>query len=412
VKVQVAHGAWGAGLGGYYFDDLIAVRKGAEADGFVYRGAPVTAGHAAIRNPGRVVVTQLVDEDGCIGYGDAAAIQYSGVVGRDPVLAPELHGPQVDVAIAHLTGAGAIGWEEGCRIIEGVEVAGARLHTGIRYGLSQALLGLVAAHHRTTMADVVAHEFDLGEPASVPIFGQCGDERRRNVDKMILKQLDALPHGLINAPALFGADGATLLEYARWVRDRVVRLGSDGYHPTLHFDVYGLAGFEFSGDVDRIARFCDQLARACEPFPVRLETPIDAGSTAATSSQLAALRQALVRGGVPVALVADDWCNTIEDVELFIELQAADMIQVKTPDLGALSHTVEAALRCRRGGMQVFVGGTCNETDVSSRATVHVAAALRADLIYAKPGMGVDEGTMIVRNELVRLFLENAGRGH
>jgi methylaspartate ammonia-lyase len=404
MKVEVASGAWGGGLGGYYFDDLIAVRGGAEADGFVYRGAPVTPGHEAIRNPGRVVVTQLVDADGCVGHGDAAAIQYSGVVGRDPVLSPELHGPEVDVAVRRLVEAGPVGWREGCRLVEE-----ANLHTGIRYGLSQALLGLISAHHRTTMADVVASEYGLGEPTAVPIFGQCGDERYRNVDKMILKRLDALPHGLINSAQLFGAEGETFLEYARWVRDRVVALAPEGYRPTLHFDVYGLPGFELGFDVDRIARFCERLERVCEPFDVRLETPIDAGATEATAASLAALRQALARNGVPVALVADDWCNTAADVELFVGLGAADMIQIKTPDLGALTNTVEAALACRRGATQVFVGGTCNETDVSSRATAHVAASVNADLIYAKPGMGVDEGTMIVRNEFVRMSLPRRG---
>jgi methylaspartate ammonia-lyase len=81
-------------------------------------------------------VTRLVDADGCVGYGDAAAIQYSGVVGRDPVLAPDLHGPQVDVAVECLAAAGPLGWVEGCRLLETLEVASERLHTGVRAATS------------------------------------------------------------------------------------------------------------------------------------------------------------------------------------------------------------------------------------------------------------------------------------
>jgi len=35
---------------------------------------------------------------------------------------------------------------------------------------------------------------------------------------------------------------------------------------------------------------------------------------------------------------------------------------------------------------------------------VHVAMATRADQILAKPGMGVDEGHMIVYNEMRRIL--------
>ncbi|MEI6578442.1 MAG: DUF711 family protein, partial [Eubacteriales bacterium] len=49
------------------------------------------------------------------------------------------------------------------------------------------------------LAEVVAEEYGQAPPdARVPIFGQSGDNRYENVDKMILKEVDVLPHGLIN----------------------------------------------------------------------------------------------------------------------------------------------------------------------------------------------------------------------
>ena len=407
VNVAVASGAWTGGLGGYYFDDLIAVRSGAEPDGLLYEGDPVTRGHDRIRNPGRTVLTVLVDGDGCMGFGDAAAIQYSGVVGRDPVLDPDTLGPQVDVAISELATAGSLDFSEACQLLESLTMPnGRRLHTGIRYGLSQAFLQLVAIHHRLSMAEALRVTYKLEMPKRVPIFAQSGEERYRNVDKMILKEADALPHGLINSPPLFGSRGSALLDYVSWVRQRVRDVGRTEYAPTLHFDIYGLAGFEFGIRSDRLTAYCDSLQRAASPYKLRLETPVDGGSALETARALAKLRRSNSAAGVEVALVADDWCNTSSDVEMFLELEAVDMVQIKTPDLGALENTLRAAQTCQAAGVGAFVGGTCNETDISARACVHVAAAVGADLMYAKPGMGVDEGLMIVRNELGRIEIQ------
>ena len=41
------------------------------------------------------------------------------------------------------------------------------------------------------------------------MFAQTGEDRRAGVDKMVLKRVDSLPHGLINTPALVGTDGAS-----------------------------------------------------------------------------------------------------------------------------------------------------------------------------------------------------------
>jgi methylaspartate ammonia-lyase len=78
------------------------------------------------------------------------------------------------------------------------------------------------------------------------------------------------------------------------------------------------------------------------------------------------------------------------------------MIQVKAPDLGSITNSIEAVLSCKAEQVGAFLGGTCNGTDQSSRVTVHLALATQADLIYNKPGMGVDEGLMIVTNEMAR----------
>jgi methylaspartate ammonia-lyase len=80
------------------------------------------------------------------------------------------------------------------------------------------------------------------------------------------------------------------------------------------------------------------------------------------------------------------------------------MIQIKTPDLGSIHNTIEAVLYCKRRGIGAYQGGTCNETNRSSEVCVHAAMASKPDQILAKPGMGVDEGFMIVYNEMQRIL--------
>jgi methylaspartate ammonia-lyase len=50
-----------------------------------------------------------------------------------------------------------------------------------------------------------------------------------------------------------------------------------------------------------------------------------------------------------------------------------------------------------------YCGGTCNETDRSALVSAHLAMACGAGQVLAKPGMGVDEGLMIVGNEMARV---------
>jgi methylaspartate ammonia-lyase len=119
---------------------------------------------------------------------------------------------------------------------------------------------------------------------------------------------------------------------------------------------------------------------------------------------LAAITQKLRGMGSQVKIVADEWCNTYEDVRDFCDANACDMVQIKTPDLGGIQNIVESILYCKKTGMEAYQGGTCNETDVSARICVHLAVAARADRMLAKPGMGFDEGYTIVNNELERIL--------
>ena len=105
---------------------------------------------------------------------------------------------------------------------------------------------------------------------------------------------------------------------------------------------------------------------------------------------------------IPCKFVADEWCNTLEDIKEFSAAKAGHMIQIKAPDLGGINNTVEAVLYCHENGTIPYLGGTCNETERSAQITVQIALATRPRQILSKPGMGVDEGLSICTNEMNR----------
>ena len=98
-----------------------------------------------------------------------------------------------------------------------------------------------------------------------------------------------------------------------------------------------------------------------------------------------------------------------------------DLMLAANPDLKKLgllydqgqdsskSAIASAEAYCKEKGIGAYQGGTCNETDRSCQVCVDCAMATKPDQILAKPGMGVDEGFMIVYNEMNRvLALRNA----
>ncbi len=387
--------SWVSAEAGYFTDDQAAIRAGAARDGFLYQGRPRTPGFRAIREPGRALSVLLHLDDGQVVAGDCAAVQYSGVAGRG---AP----PSVAEGAA-LVGSVVRPLLRGREVTSFRELAAdlraAGLPAWLRYGASQALLRAVAHARRDTMAAVVVSEWGLPVPRrTVPVLAQSGEHPREAADRMILKRADALPHGLVNnVDTRLGRRGEKLADLVGWLAGRVTGLaGRDGYAPVLHFDVYGTLGEAF-GDTASIARYLHRLADLAAPYRLRIEHPVDGGARDRQIAWLGELRRAL-RGRVEV--VADEWCNTLADVRAFAAAGCVDMIHVKTPDLGGLDDTVEALLACRARGIAGYCGGTCNETAGSAQACAQVALACGADLVLAKPGMGVDEGLSIVRNEM------------
>jgi methylaspartate ammonia-lyase len=402
-------------VSGFFFDDQRAIKDGAQRDGFDYAGAPQTPGFRRVREAGEALSVQIELSDGQVATGDCAAVQYSGAGGRDPLFRAETYRPVVEGPVAEsLVGRDARDFAENAAIIENldpVESGGDRLHTAVRYGVSQALLDAAGRAANATMTDVLADAYDT-DPATepVPVFGQSGDDRRTNAEKMVVKRVPVLPHGLFNSVEKVGPEGERLREYVAWLSETAAAV--DGYEPRFHVDVYGILGTVFGPPYDRdeVVDYFASLREAAAPYPIQVEGPMDAGGRADQIREMAELRDGLADADVGVDIVADEWCNTFEDVTAFVDAGAADLVQVKTPDLGGIHRSAEAVLACRGTDTRAYLGGTCNETDVSARACAHVALATDAAQTLAKPGMGFDEGYMIMTNEMRRTIARRGDR--
>lgn len=394
---------------GFYFDDQKAMKAGeATIDGLFYDGTPLTDNFSSIRVPGEAISISVILDNGVIVTGDCAAVQYSGAAGRDPLfLASEYLDLMENEIKPLLLKEELTSFKELATKYDNLKINGKKLHTAIRYGLSQVILKAVAVKRGLTPVEVIIDEYNLSKEdlKVVPVFTQSGDDRYLNADKMILKGVDSLPHALINnVPQKLGLEGEILAEYLVWLKNRIdEKKIKDDYAPIIHVDVYGTIGVAFDNDIKKMTKYLMSLEEILAPLKLRIEGPIDLPTKKETMNTLTALRESLEKQGSTVELVADEWCNTLEDIKEFADNKAGHMMQIKTPDLGSLSNSIEAVLYCKSKNIGAYLGGTCNETNISAEMTANIAVATQADLILGKPGMDVDSGFMIVRNEMERV---------
>lgn len=442
-------------VGGYYCEDLAALQSQPVPVADRYTTQPVTPGFRQVREVAEAVSVGLVLDDGRVAWGDCVAVAYAGLAGRPPVfrardgqaaihqvVAPLLQGRQVDrfrplaAEIDDLTVPVEVErpLQEGASLPEGTDparrellsapvrflravqgdkarpeatvwvVEERRLHPAVRYGVSQALLQAVAWVRGLSMAEVVADEWALSPPdRPIPIHAQSGGARYRNADKMIARRVASLPHALVDdIPEQLGDDGTKLTRYVRWLKERIGQLAGPDYRPAIHLDVHGALGQICANNLGRVLGELQALSDAAAPYRLRIECPVLLDSREAQIEALRTLRDYVRFRRLDVQLVADEWANTLEEIRAFVEAQAVDVIQIKMPDLGGVHNAVEAVLACQAGGVGTFLGGSCCETGLSARVSVHVALATRPDLIMAKPGMGVDAAVMLVQNEMAR----------
>lgn len=400
------------GLACDYLTDAAALADNPPSDGLFYEGAPVTEGFTAIVQRASCLNLQLVLDDGLVGLGDCVSVIRAGAHGRGRPLIAEEHLESVAEEIEpQLVGLELGSFRALAGSLDELTVAGQPLHPAIAYGLSQALLDAVAKSTRRTMAEVLAEEYGFGPPDTpVLVHASAGGANLDAVDRIIASRADVFPHGGFTELHKIGPRGEFLLEFVQRVSGRVQRWGGEGFDPVIQVDVYGTIGEACERSVDATADFLTRLADAASPYRLRVEDPIGGGSERGSRELMRELTAKVDDVGIPVQIVADEYCNTRADIGRWASERAAHMIHVKLPDLGSLTNAAEAVLACRQAQIGVYVGGTLNDTDVSGRATTHLALALRADQVMAKPGRGADVSIALTRNEMARTLALIASR--
>lgn len=436
-----------SGVGGYYVEDLEALQDNPLPEEKRSLAQAVSPGFQAVRETAQTVSVGLVLDSGQVAWGDCGGVAYPGKAGRAGVfhsrkgietiqqlVAPLLIGCQVqefrplaeqvedvqetvtlerslperergnDLSRRELFQTAARVFNQQPPSIQ--KTVTQPIHPAVRYGVSQALLQAAALDHNLTPTQVICREWGLPLPRTrVPLHGQCGSDRFRGALKMIQRRLPSLPHALVdNIPEQVGREAIQLIRYVRWLKARIQELQDSSYRPTLHLDVHGGLGRVFDNDLGRILGGLYALEQAADPLPLRIESPLIMDTRREQIETLQTLREYLDFRNMNVKLVADEWANTLTDIEAFLEAEAAHMIQIKMPDLGGIQNSIEAVLRCREKNTEAFLGGSCAETDLSARTAVHAALAVQPDLFLIKPGMGLDEGYSLINNEMERIL--------
>jgi len=413
-NLEITAARFVAGMSSYYFDDQSAIKNDARQDGFIYSGKPLTPGFSSVRQGGECISVMLQLSNGQWAIGDCCAVQYSGAGGRDPLFIAERYIDFLDKKIGpKLIGLDCNKFIDNAQFIDALEDKGKQVHTAIRYGLSQALLEAAAVSANCTKTEIVCGAYQLDVPKTrVPLFAQSGDERYHSVDKMVMRRVDALPHALINnIDEKVGRHGEKLLEYVKWLSGRIKSVSAElgyekSYQPSIHIDVYGTLGQLYDNNVGAISDYLQTLAEAAQDFPLYVEGPIDTGEHQSQIATMSAIKQSVSNNSENLKIVADEWCNTLADIIEFVDADCCHMAQIKTPDLGSIHNVAAAIMYCKANGVEAYQGGTCNETDLSSKACVHVALACQPERLLVKPGMGFDEGMQIVNNEMNRTLAQ------
>ncbi|MBI2290102.1 MAG: methylaspartate ammonia-lyase [Betaproteobacteria bacterium] len=393
------------GRSGYMHRDLMAIKAGATPDGGLYRGKAVSPGYTKIVEPATIISVMLVLEDGQIAFGDCADVILAGVAGRDPAFNARDHIDYVRGEIADaLRGRDVAEFRPHAGEMDNYTRGGRRLHTAIRYGITQALLHATALSRKQTMAEVIAREYGCTiATAPIPILASCHKDDAGQLDRVILKRVELLPHASFQIVAEHvGLQGEKLMAFVRRVAGRIKEIGDADYRPRIHVDLYGTLGELFSMQIEPLASYLGKLREEAGAYGLLVESPLIAKTQEEQIEKFRGLRELLKQKGIAVGLIADEWCNTLADIKRFADTAAADFVQIKTPDLGGINNTIEAVLYCKSHGMGACLGGTANETDQSARISTHIGLACQPDFMLSKPGLGADEALMIQTNEMAR----------
>ena len=341
------------------------------------RASPTPAG---VRRPAEAVSVLLVLDDGHVAHGDCASVQYSGVGGREPRLEAEtLAAPHRRRGRARLRGREVT-----------ASAATTLLSTGSAPPRPTASPRRCSTPPRTapgrTMAEVIRAEWGLDHAAPARP-GVRPDRRgplrqRRQDDPQAGRLAAARPDQRRRRSS---AGRRALVDYVRWVRDRVRRCARSPRlraGPALRRLRHARRRIGDDGARRRHGRGGGAAVRAARRAPGRRGLARGADRGAGRPAR------ALRARGSRVQIVADEWANTVDDIRAFNAAGAADVVQVKTPDLGACTTPSTRCSTAARTASSPTSAAPATRPSASAQVSAHLAhgARCRPDAGQARDG--------------------------
>jgi methylaspartate ammonia-lyase len=143
--MQIHDMLYAVGRSGYFNKDLQAIRVGATPNGFSYDGAPCTPGFRRVCQPGECISVMLLLDDGQVAMGDCMDVIFTGAAGRDVLFRARDHLGALETGVRALLRHRACDTFAPLALeVDAYTHQGQRLHTALRYGITQALLHAVS----------------------------------------------------------------------------------------------------------------------------------------------------------------------------------------------------------------------------------------------------------------------------
>lgn len=271
----------------------------------------------------------------------------------------------------------------------------------IRYALSQAILNAAAQLAKQTPVELLCNTYDLAYPTKpAPLHAALLMRQTRAAARLLHHPIGSL--GLTIDPANRVAEiGSNGIRVQRAVRE----LKGDDISERVAFYLSASGGYGelLQNNIGKILGSAFGLETAAKPHQLYLEDPLIMPSRDEQLKQLGELRAFCKIRRMRVKLVARAHVDSLEAVRAFVaEKPCIDAIWLDPLQLGSLHNVIEAAKLCREWGVGVIVGGSSAETILSAHTAAHLALAIQADLLFAKPATQV--GIATLNNEMARML--------
>lgn len=393
--------------GSYYFEDITRIRRDLIPVSDRYHTETTHDSYPRVRTPAPAVSIGLQMADGTVAWGDCVPVSFSGKSGRAL--------PKDPAALAQWLQQDLGPWFTGRKIESWLELETAFLKdfgdipAFVRYGVSQAMVGMVAAATKRSFWRIFAEDLQLKTPdVRIPLHGSCGGDWGDTVDRMLARGLAFLPQGQFEClEEQIGSDGKNLIA---WIHDFKARAARFNYTPTVTLDFHGALDELCNSNLVRVADMIQSLIQAAAPHACHIESPLLAADFQTFKTRISELKQILMDRGFKAPsfrLVADEWANSVQEMKVLSTAKAVDGIHVKMPDVGTLSECAEAVRILRDAGTFTLLGGSCTETMNGAKCTAHLAMVARPDAVLVKPGMGFDESFAYLDGEMAKVLAES-----